>query len=665
MKFNFYKIVFLTLLLSIPTLAQSRDNLKTISVKNDIPLDSGFRYSKSFDTYIEEALANVVALTEETEWSQKFRITSWSSTFAAAKEQGMQEMMDEVTSGQASDNFNQLITADYLLDRVVVSSENNSKFEVIFKLIEVKTGKEVTGSGFVSVRGSGSSQQKDNLIEDLTEILAGLFEKTFRREQKLDLKSLDNRASTPIIKDLELSGPHGKDISTFLSASIPSESVSLRDITFKIDREPLNGNAEIISGNKLIYTPRVGFKGVDQITYFAEYEDKISRFPIVSLIKTIKFSVTNIPPTTTGSTQNIQAESGKTFNLSARDENSDRVRFEITQNPLRGRVFVRDLNSGRVEYIPNLNASGEDSFKFRVFDGVDYSNESVVKIVISQRNNPPEAESYEIFTVHDSEYLGLFKGADKDGDSVDFQVIKNPANGNIKAMGGNKFEYTPYRSYVGVDSFDYIAIDEKGLKSNKATVLINVTNQKPVAIGATINGPKSDKFIIELIGRDGDIIDQSRLSTTIYKRPFGDLVKVEGTTNKYEYQNSRNRKEDDIIFYVYDGVQRSDYARINLILDQEDKSQATTTLSANSTRTKNPSPSIQPKPTAKPKPKVIPQYPSSNQEEKKKSGPNMLLILGGLLLLALLGGGGGGDSSDGGSGGGSGTGIIDIGIEGP
>jgi len=664
------KILLLTVFISSFLIAIPQDSEVIISLQNDPPLDLNIKYNRSFDNYLSEALGNVITLTEETEWSQSFTTTSWSSTFAAAKEQSMQEMMDEVTSGKASDNFNQLVTADYLLERTVVSAKYDESsrrilsFEVTLKLIDVKTGKEKTTSQFLEVRGSTSNEQKESLVFDLTSLTANLFTSYFSREPFLSVQSLNDRAVIPIVKDVTVNGKHGRSISHFLSASIAKESVNNTDLTFEIESSPSNGSIRIGTNNKLVYTPNPGFVGIDSATYFVSYKDNKNGYAIRSNIKMISFYVTNLPPTAKATSVRLQQGSEKTFILKGTDSDNDKLQFELVEDPLRGQLDINNRNPGEVTYIPNQNATGSDSFKFRVFDGVEYSDEVDVKITITSINNLPEADSFEIVTLHDIEHEDFFRGFDKDGDVIKYYVAKDPANGSLKSTKNNKFIYTPKRGFVGSDSFDYLAEDESGSRSNKATVLISVTNKKPVAVSRTYNGPKSDTFTIKLEGLDEDVLDASRLNTKVYKLPFGKLEKVKGTKDQYEYTNTKNRKEDDIIFYVFDGVENSDYAQVTLILNQNNSVQPNSTVvtkkpSVNNKKSKEKKQSIPAITTViVSKPRNVPTaVVSEKTDDDDEGGMNMGLILGVLLLLVLAaaGGGGGGGGSDP-------TGGVDIGV---
>ncbi|MEL0009689.1 MAG: Ig-like domain-containing protein, partial [Flammeovirgaceae bacterium] len=388
------------------------------------------------------------------------------------------------------------------------------------------------------------------------------------------------------------------------------------------------------------------------------YIDK-NGFPIRSEVKTISINITNSKPRAKSGTETVKQDSEKTFVLVADDSDGDKLTYEILDQPLRGRLYKNNRINGQYTYTPNQNVTGSDKFTFRVFDGADYSEEVVFNLQISKVNKVPVARSYNVELLHDTDYEDFFQGQDEDGDKLKYFVTKNPANGKLTSSDDNKFTYTPNRGFVGQDTFNYRAEDSNGARSNTATILVKVTNQKPIAIGRSYEGSFSDEFIIDLEGKDPDVVDDSRLSVKIYKQPFGTLEKVRGTKSQYRYKNTRKVKEDDIIFQVFDGVENSELVKISLKLI-ENNTQVSSTVTnkpTSSTKTvRSSQPRTQAKPVSKPKPTRVPSQQQASTDKDDDGGSNMTLILGLLLVvvLAAAGGGGGGGSDP--------TGGVDIGI---
>jgi len=658
------------LFISINTSLFSQFETLVVSINDESPkLEfNGSRnviYNRSFDNYLKEALSEVILLTDEAGWNQTFKATSWSSFFEASKEQSLQEMVDDVTSGSAADKLGRLTTTDLKLLRDVSITEvdqrsSATQFEVRLTLVEVKSGNEINSTRYIDIKGRNTRERGQSIKRELTSQLADLLMDKFNREPILNVNSLDSRAAVPVIKNRSISGKHGKDIITFLSAVVGNQDIQADDLTFQITGQPTNGKARITNRNKLIYTPNRAFTGSDSIDYFVSYTDK-NGFAIRSQPKTISIKVSNTKPVAKSGLESVRQDSEKTFILQGSDSDGDKLVYEIISQPLRGKLYTNNRVPGQFTYTPNRNVTGSDKFTYRVFDGADYSNEIVFNLQITKVNKVPVARSFNVKLLHDTDYQDFFQGQDDDGDKLKYFVTKNPSNGRLSSDDDNKFTYRPNRGFVGQDTFNYRAEDSNGARSNTATILIEVTNQKPSAISRSYTGSFSEEFTIELEGSDPDVVDDSRLSVKVYKQPFGSLEKVRGTKSKYLYKNTRGVDEDDIIFQVFDGVENSDFAKISLKLDRNNtqvSSSVNKSNSKSSTKTVRPSkPRNQVKPVAKPKPTRVPSQQQASNEKDDEGGSNMTLILVLLLVvvLAAAGGGGGGGGSDP-------TGGVDIGI---
>ena len=657
------------LFISINTSLFSQFETLVVSINDESPkLEfNGSRnviYNRSFDNYLKEALSEVILLTDEAGWNQTFKATSWSSFFEASKEQSLQEMVDDVTSGSAADKLGRLTTTDLKLLRDVSITEvdqrsSATQFEVRLTLVEVKSGNEINSTRYIDIKGRNTRERGQSIKRELTSQLADLLMDKFNREPILNVNSLDSRAAVPVIKNRSISGKHGKDIITFLSAVVGNQDIQADDLTFQITGQPTNGKARITNRNKLIYTPNRAFTGSDSIDYFVSYTDK-NGFAIRSQPKTISIKVSNTKPVAKSGLESVRQDSEKTFILQGSDSDGDKLVYEIISQPLRGKLYTNNRVPGQFTYTPNRNVTGSDKFSYRVFDGAEYSDEVVFNLQITKVNKVPVARSFNVKLLHDTDYQDFFQGQDDDGDKLKYFVTKNPSNGRLSSDDDNKFTYRPNRGFVGQDTFNYRAEDSNGARSNTATILIEVTNQKPSAISRSYTGSFSEEFTIELEGSDPDVVDDSRLSVKVYKQPFGSLEKVRGTKSKYLYKNTRGVDEDDIIFQVFDGVENSDFAKISLKLDRNNtqvSSSVNKSNSKSSTKTvRSSKPRNQVKPVAKPKPTRVPsQQQASNKKDDGGSNMTLILVLLLVVVLAAAGGGGGGGGSDP-------TGGVDIGI---
>lgn len=626
-------------------------------------------YNKSFDIYLKEALNDLIILTEFAEWKQKFAVTSWNTFFVASDEQRKQESVEDIIKN--SKKLGQAITTDIIIVRNVEiasrdSRKNATALNVTLTLIDVQKSKELRTSSYeIAVEGRNTAQRKQSIVDGLTEQLIDIFGKIYNRENRISLESFKNRAARPVVYDREFTIKHGKSLIEPLDYTVGDKSIMVNDLNF-ITPGAANGNV-YFDGDKLYYTPRDGFTGKEIISYRVEYYDRRTDSTISSRSQNITINVTNIAPKAKSGFQNVRQDATKTFNLEGTDSDGDNLEFLITKDPSLGRIVQAANGSKEVTYVPRTqNLVGTDNFKFQVFDGVEYSEEIVYNIEIVKVNKPPTVESLEVDILHDTDYEGEFLGFDPDNDKLSYRITSKDLvtnKGEIRPQG-NTFIFQPRRGVTGQFTFEYQAEDSNGGISNIATVVINITNQKPIAKSKEYTVPFSEEFIFELDAIDYDVLDAPQLTVDFRLEPFGLFEKVKGENYTYRYKNTEQEAEEKIIYRVFDGAEYSEYATITLKMNKSiTQSSSNVRTNANPSKRKSVT-SSKPKPQAKPiaKPKPTTRIPSvkenvSNDEADEEGGSNMTLILVLLLVvvLAAAGGGGGGGGSDP-------TGGVDIGI---
>lgn len=94
-------------------------------------------------------------------------------------------------------------------------------------------------------------------------------------------------------------------------------------------------------------------------------------------------------------------------------------------------------------------------------------------------NNPPSADAKTVTTDKNTPVQVVLSGSDPDaGDTLTFSVTDSPSHGTLSAGStANSMKYTPNQGYVGTDSFNYVATDNHGAVSSKATVSITINDK--------------------------------------------------------------------------------------------------------------------------------------------------------------------------------------------
>ncbi len=128
-----------------------------------------------------------------------------------------------------------------------------------------------------------------------------------------------------------------------------------------------------------------------------------------------------------------------------------------------------------LNYTPDTNYCGADSFTFKVNDGFADSAAATVSITVDPVNDAPVAEPKNVTTPTDTPVAILLTGSDPDGTTnLTYAVVDAPANGALSGIAPD-LTYTPTNGYTGRDRFTYTAIDAE-TNSAPATVSILVVN---------------------------------------------------------------------------------------------------------------------------------------------------------------------------------------------
>lgn len=168
---------------------------------------------------------------------------------------------------------------------------------------------------------------------------------------------------------------------------------------------------------------------------------------------------------------------------------------EPVQPPTQGTL---QLNSdGSFLYVPDDNASGEDSFSYQTIDTTGaLSVPTEVFITFNATSESPIAanDRYElledeILVVNNSDanHLSVLAN-DTDADDQNALTMVNPIerepqNGVLSMADNGTFTYTPNPGFFGVDSFIYRIIDGQGnLAQAAALLIVTRTNTNPSAI---------------------------------------------------------------------------------------------------------------------------------------------------------------------------------------
>ncbi len=171
-----------------------------------------------------------------------------------------------------------------------------------------------------------------------------------------------------------------KNMSQTVTITLDATDIEGDNLTYRLVSDASNGSTSL-SGYILTYSPFVNYDGTDTFTYKANDGESDSNIASV----TIDIENVNLPPESESASYTIPNNWGSYIELLAEDDDGCCTRI-IEEEPSNGLIINLDASSGQIsdeyaKYEPG-NYHGEDYFKYKVFDGVQYSQISTISLNI-------------------------------------------------------------------------------------------------------------------------------------------------------------------------------------------------------------------------------------------------------------------------------------------
>ena len=175
----------------------------------------------------------------------------------------------------------------------------------------------------------------------------------------------------PTVEEVTASISKGDNAVINLVASDPDNL----PLTFEVVNQPSNGTV-LISDSELLYTPDVNFSGQAVISIKAFNGTKYS--PPVNVV----IDVVSHNPIASTLHVSVVKNGTISIDLSGTDPENDSLTYSVDAPSVNGTLFQNDTNTQT--YVPNTDFVGEDSFTFKAFDGVYYSDPATVHITVTE-----------------------------------------------------------------------------------------------------------------------------------------------------------------------------------------------------------------------------------------------------------------------------------------
>ncbi|WP_226670446.1 tandem-95 repeat protein [Metabacillus litoralis] len=347
--------------------------------------------------------------------------------------------------------------------------------------------------------------------------------------------------------------------------------------------DPTHGTLTLNEDGTFTYTPKANFHGIDQFTYKVTDGNLESKEQTV----TIEVKAVNDNPTSSDGTLEVTEDEPATGTLSAKDIDGDDLTYSIVADAQKGKVTITNTKTGAYKYEPNANATGKDSFTYKVNDGKVDSAIATVEVDIKAVNDAPtaKADQYEvqedtILNVVGPESI-LVNDEDQENDALKAIKVSDPTHGTLTLNEDGTFIYTPKANFYGTDQFTYKVTDGK-LESKEQTVTIEVkpVNDIPTSADGTLEVTEDEPATGTLSAKD---LDGDELTYIIVENgQKGSVTITDSKTGAFSYQPSANQTGKDVFTYkVTDGNAESEVARVELTIQEVNDVPLISTISVN------------------------------------------------------------------------------------
>ena len=297
---------------------------------------------------------------------------------------------------------------------------------------------------------------------------------------------------------------------------------------------PDNGGTLAISpdGQSIIYTPPVGYSGVDRFTYVLTDNNGQTSNGEVNLSVSNTPSA-NIPPLALPDVFTVVTDSSNnslTVLANDVDPNGDNITLTaaaVGQSvpAASGETVTVDSINGTVNYTPPAGFIGLQTISYTVSDGNGGLVTSTAAVTVSPLPVGPVAIA-DVFTVVTDAAAADFNVISNDIDlsssgltltTVNLDLSVPPSSGSTVSVNNGQISFTPGSGYIGVETVSYTVTDGNGQAgTGLATFTVTPLAVPPVALpDVAIVQPDSTANIITSLINDVDLSGTSLTITNV------------------------------------------------------------------------------------------------------------------------------------------------------
>lgn len=256
-------------------------------------------------------------------------------------------------------------------------------------------------------------------------------------------------------------------------------------LRFQEVSQPAHGHLNWSIDGSYKYIPDVNYFGSDSFNFRVSttYGTEVSES------STVHFNVIPINDNPRAATMGFMTDEETPFTNSLMatdvDNSQEELQFIIVDQPLHGNLVLSQTVNGEITYTPETDFFGEDTFTYKVYDGISNSGITLARIQVNNINDAPVADTIFMDPTEDILFSNNVSATDVDEDSFTFESVSEPTHGTLTFESDGSFTYLPDLNYDEDDEFTYRAYDGE-LYSEPASIFLNVNpvNDAPTLVDA-------------------------------------------------------------------------------------------------------------------------------------------------------------------------------------
>ena len=145
--------------------------------------------------------------------------------------------------------------------------------------------------------------------------------------------------------------------------------------------------------------------------------------------------------------------------------------------------------------------------------------------ILTGKNEAPVCRDVKFETYKNIANTGVLSASDPEGDTLTYQLVKEPKRGTVDITPDGSFTYTPAQNKVGKDVFTYTATDSAGNVSNVANVTVKIVKPTDKAMYQDLAGDTLAYTAMWL--KDRGVYTGKRIAGNLCFEPEGTLTRGE------------------------------------------------------------------------------------------------------------------------------------------